>query len=448
MWIKFSQSVPESADSTSGSTLDLQQWAERLEQCAWWRGKPSQSRSWLKRLKKGGWMTRLSGSEICATYPLTNCRTSTGIQGATPASPSARQGNGWEKTTRVICGPSYSDSSNLFGLAESSSRTSVGICHSALIESFKTWRDAVSAVRSDSLRRRKLALRTEESGSSFWAWPTPCTMNRKSRKAMTASTSNARRSGGGNSSTPGLEHAVEMSEGTLPKELDGMTPDQVGPATRRMWPTPTVMHVKRGNHDEDLDNFQRRVQNYKDGKTKGAPGKSLGVAVRMWPTPTQQNDPRHTTKTGVSHSGTSLIDAVRLWPTPLVSTGGPHEPDKAGPNLAGAVKTERMQRNGLLNSDSNSTVTSDGATPSGSASRSATDATLWPTPSANEDAAGKPGGKMQKMLGNHPGVRGPLDQEKSSTRGSHPVLSPLWVEPLMGLPLGWTDAGEGTGSID
>ena len=55
---------------------------------------------------------------------------------------------------------------------------------------------------------------------------------------------------------------------------------------------------------------------------------------------------------------------------------------------------------------------------------------------------------MQKMLGNHPAVRGPLDQEKSSTPGSHPVLSPLWVEPLMGLPLGWTDAGEGTGSID
>jgi DNA (cytosine-5)-methyltransferase 1 len=29
-------------------------------------------------------------------------------------------------------------------------------------------------------------------------------------------------------------------------------------------------------------------------------------------------------------------------------------------------------------------------------------ARLWPTPTANEDAAGTPNGKMQKMLGNHP----------------------------------------------
>jgi len=53
----------------------------------------------------------------------------------------------------------------------------------------------------------------------------------------------------------------------------------------------------------------------------------------------------------------------------------------------------------------------------------------WPTPTANEDAAGKPTGKMQKMLGNHPDVRG--------TGGG--VLSPMWVEWLMGYPSGWTD---------
>jgi hypothetical protein len=53
----------------------------------------------------------------------------------------------------------------------------------------------------------------------------------------------------------------------------------------------------------------------------------------------------------------------------------------------------------------------------------------WPTPTANEDAAGRPTGKMQKMLGNHPDVRG--------TGGG--TLSPMWVEWLMGYPSGWTD---------
>lgn len=55
----------------------------------------------------------------------------------------------------------------------------------------------------------------------------------------------------------------------------------------------------------------------------------------------------------------------------------------------------------------------------------------WPTPTANEDAAGRPGSKMQKMLGNHPDVR-------NSGSGT---LNPTWVEWLMGFPIGWTDCG-------
>jgi hypothetical protein len=55
---------------------------------------------------------------------------------------------------------------------------------------------------------------------------------------------------------------------------------------------------------------------------------------------------------------------------------------------------------------------------------------MWPTPTANEDACGKPTGKMQKMLGNHPEVR------QDSNGGT---LNPTWVEWLMGWPLGWTD---------
>jgi len=59
---------------------------------------------------------------------------------------------------------------------------------------------------------------------------------------------------------------------------------------------------------------------------------------------------------------------------------------------------------------------------------------LWPTPQANEDAAGTPNGKMQRMLGNDPRIRGETPEEWA--RGT---LNPLWVEWLMGWPLGWTD---------
>ena len=55
----------------------------------------------------------------------------------------------------------------------------------------------------------------------------------------------------------------------------------------------------------------------------------------------------------------------------------------------------------------------------------------WPTPSANEDAAGTVNGKMQLMLGNHPDVRSTGDG----------TLNPMWVEWLMGLPIGSTELG-------
>lgn len=59
---------------------------------------------------------------------------------------------------------------------------------------------------------------------------------------------------------------------------------------------------------------------------------------------------------------------------------------------------------------------------------------LWPTPSANEDAAGTPDGKMQRMLGNCVEVRGETPEEWATG-----TLNPDWVEWIMGWPVGWTD---------
>ena len=60
-------------------------------------------------------------------------------------------------------------------------------------------------------------------------------------------------------------------------------------------------------------------------------------------------------------------------------------------------------------------------------------AKMWPTPSANEDAAGTVNGKMQNML-THEAKRS--DMQATQTGGQ---LNPTWVEWLMGYPLGWTD---------
>jgi DNA (cytosine-5)-methyltransferase 1 len=50
-------------------------------------------------------------------------------------------------------------------------------------------------------------------------------------------------------------------------------------AVSDLLPTPSVAHLR--NHDEDIDGYLERRQDFIDGKTLGMPGASLGVAVRM-----------------------------------------------------------------------------------------------------------------------------------------------------------------------
>lgn len=116
------------------------------------------------------------------------------------------------------------------------------------------------------------------SGIGSSSWPTPCaSTNRKSRKAMTASTDNGRRSGGGNSSPPGLEQCVQIAEGIRPTELP--PEDQLPESTRqwmRRWPTPTAADAS-GHAGE-----------YKATATHHA-GTNLATAVRKFPTPTARD---------------------------------------------------------------------------------------------------------------------------------------------------------------
>jgi hypothetical protein len=107
-------------------------------------------------------------------------------------------------------------------------------------------------------------------------------------------------------------------------------------------------------------------------------------------------------KEGSMHS-VGLSDYVKMWPTP--STRNDRKPDPA----AGGKR--------------------ESGTPAQTHLQDAVAQRMWPTPTANEDAAGSVNGNMQPMLGNHPAVR-------NSGTGT---LNPLWVEWLMGYPIGHTD---------
>lgn len=240
MWLTpSSASAPGSAASISDCMQDYEQLAERLAQCAWWRGKPSPPRLWLSRCKRLNWTHVLSGLGISKTYPSTSCPEQTGSPADTPASLSQWPANDGGPTTRVICGPPSERSSPLFNQEECSSRTSEATSHWASIKSFKTWKGMATAARSDSLRRLKSVLLTDDSGCSYSAWTTP-TAGDTGRKS---------------------------------KYQQGGTALSV---QARMWPTSTV---------GDSRNSARHTTTAAASK----PGTTLVDATRTWPTPTSRD---------------------------------------------------------------------------------------------------------------------------------------------------------------
>lgn len=91
-------------------------------------------------------------------------------------------------------------------------------------------------------------------------------------------------------------------------------------------PTPTLGHLR--NHDEPVEDYLQRRQDFVDGRTKGMPGASLGVAVRMetLPTPTtrdwKDSQAPHE-RDGVVQTDTvarAIFNSgeVQVLPTPLV----------------------------------------------------------------------------------------------------------------------------------
>jgi hypothetical protein len=184
-------------------------------------------------------------------------------------------------------------------------------------------------------------------------------------------------------------------------------------------------------------------------RTKG--NVRLSGAVHMWPTPTTQeiehpnaeltDTGRRKSKDGKSSHSLNLADQVNIWPTPIASSSQSASMDASkkeaerlhpkGQNHLAAEMASRTWPTPMVDDAKN--VTPNPKRFKGSLYAEVHDS-VWPTPSANEDAAGTPNGKMQRMLGNHPGIRGTT--QKEFNKGA---LNPDWVEWLMGYAPGYTD---------
>ena len=255
------------------------------------------------------------------------------------------------------------------------------------------------------------------SAPSTVLWPTPAALtNRKSRRAMTPSTNNGRRSGGGQSSPPGLEQAVELAEGVTPKEMVGLFTDSnqltlfaeafpvspiVSPADAA--PPPTTATSGRSSPDlfASLDPDGSWRKTYPDCSPVRLDGSSVPFS-ETWP------------RAGMTVNGRAyqlpplvrLTDATECgsWPTPhaTCSTGAGTQGRDGGLNLQTAVR--------------------------------------WPTPTAG-DATGS-GNRNGTTSQAHAGISltdavltGGSLTPRREVSGS---LNPTWVEWLMGYPTEWT----------
>ena len=185
---------------------------------------------------------------------------------------------------------------------------------------------------------------------------------------------------------------------------------------QKMWPTP---RANNGNENYKTAN-KRMEKRKKEGRVTGGV-RNLATEVQMWPTPrtrdykggsgtVKEKDGKyyrqsHTTGAKFGVTLDALVEyqeKQKMWPTPIV--GDAHLSSKP------EVAIKRIKEGKITLSR-------------------AVQSKMWPTPTANEEAAGTSKGKMQKMLGNHPKVR-------SQGIGT---LNPTWVEWLMGFPIGYTD---------
>jgi hypothetical protein len=272
-------------------------------------------------------------------------------------------------------------------------------------------------------------------------WATPDTFNRKSRKALTASTENGRRSGGGNSSPPGLEQMAELHAGVMPPEMEGIP---LPPATRTMveslWPTPDASVANDGEGPETWRARQEILkEKHVNGNGAGVPLSILAQeATTEWATPNVPNGGRAMSAADVEARGSTdrgkrqvdLGSQAAHWATPRASDsekGGPHQQFGAGgtPLPARAV-----------------TAWATPNTEGGTGYMSGSNRDTW-RPTLEGQALGyraelhrpKPSGRASRP---DPATETAGAPSSNGTPTSRLQLNARFVSILMGLPPGWT----------
>ncbi len=191
----------------------------------------------------------------------------------------------------------------------------------------------------------------------------------------------------------------------------------------KMFPTP---NVPNGGRSVRKDAVWKGSSAY-DPETGQKIQVGLEHHVRMWPTPTATDG----SKAPKYYAGgnPSLPHAVKVWPTPKSSPSGPDyaragREGAGGDDLATAVARDLWPTPTSSDAKGRGKKYAQGGTPLSCAAKT------WPTPSARDWKSSNASPETMKKNAR------PLNE--TVTRGAGGALNPMWVEWLMGWPLGWT----------
>jgi hypothetical protein len=179
MWIipkTLSAFVPD----TEGLKLELDEQAWMCEQSLMWRSKPSAAPTWQRRLKKGGWITHLSGRILKPSLHESFVEKYTASLEDIHANHLVQQGSDKEKKTQDTYGHTSSSTSGQLDLFGAFGKMSQDIPRWGYGESCPIWKKKVIELRQAYSVRKKLALHTKGNEcSSLRAYPTPAARDYK-----------------------------------------------------------------------------------------------------------------------------------------------------------------------------------------------------------------------------------------------------------------------------
>lgn len=183
----------QSAQASDSSTSPSPEFFQALAQSLWWRGKPSQSRTWSTRWKRERYIRHLS-ARTCGSYAQAIFLMSSSSSGASPASRTATPVSSSAKTTSGISSTSSCDSFASWSPASSSWKTSQGLFTKVDSEDYSgRWPNSGSMRNGELYERQTLEHPTAEGGSS--SWPTATSGDSKSSGEAGYSTEGGRHTG-------------------------------------------------------------------------------------------------------------------------------------------------------------------------------------------------------------------------------------------------------------